>query len=81
MRYREGKAHLGAALFTSVVLSGDGLADYVTHYNEHRPHRALAQRASGTLGVLPDPIDEPDPVQLGRNDILGGLINEYRLAA
>jgi hypothetical protein len=31
--------------------------------------------------VLPDPIDEPDPAQLRRNEILGGLINEYRLAA
>jgi hypothetical protein len=31
--------------------------------------------------VLPDPIDEPDPAQLRRNETLGGLINEYRLAA
>jgi transposase InsO family protein len=56
------------------------LAEYVAHYNEHRPHRALDQRAPGTFGVLPDPIDEPDPAQLRRNEILGGLINEYRLA-
>ena len=57
------------------------LAEYVAHYNEHRPHRALDQRAPGTFGVLPDPIDEPDPAQLRRNEILGGLINEYRSAA
>ena len=57
------------------------LAEYVAHYNEHRPHRALGQQAPGTFGVLPDPIDEPDPAQLRRNEILGGLINEYRSAA
>ena len=34
-----------------------------------------------TASVLPDPIDEPDPAQLRRNEILGGLVNEYRLAA
>jgi hypothetical protein len=57
------------------------LAEYVAHYNEHRPHRALGQQAPGTFGVLPDPIDEPDPAQLRRNEILGGVINEYRLLA
>ena len=56
------------------------LAEYVAHYNEHRPHRALGQQAPETFGVLPDPIDEPDPAQLRRNEILGGVINEYRLA-
>jgi len=25
-------------------------------------------------------MDEPDPAQLRRNEILGGLINEYRFA-
>ena len=56
------------------------LAEYLAHHNEHRPHRALGQQAPGSLGVLPDPIDDPDPARL-RNEILGGLINEYRLAA
>jgi hypothetical protein len=51
------------------------------HYDEHRPHRALGQQAPGTFAVLPDPIDELDPAQLRRNEIVGGVINEYRLAA
>jgi transposase InsO family protein len=52
----------------------------VAHYNEHRPHRALGQQAPATFGVLADPINEPDPAQLRRNEILGGVVNEYRLA-
>ncbi|HET8893924.1 MAG TPA: integrase core domain-containing protein [Gaiellaceae bacterium] len=60
------------------------LAKYVRHYNEHRPHRALAQRSP--LRRL-QPIDEPpvpdliDLDRVRRRDILGGLIHEYRLAA
>ena len=57
------------------------LAEYVAHYNEHRPHRGLDQQAPGTLGLVPDPIDEPDLMQSRRNEILGGLIHEYRLVA
>jgi putative transposase len=54
------------------------LGEYETHYNMHRPHRALGQlppiadigigRADGTEAVR-------------RTEILGGLINEYRRAA
>jgi putative transposase len=57
------------------------LAEYVAHYNDHRPHRALDQRAPKALGPAPDPISEPDPLQLRRNEVLGGLIHEYRLVA
>lgn len=60
------------------------LAAYVTHYNEHRPHRALAQRPP--LATLP-PGDEQriaeaaDLDGVRRRDLLGGLIHEYELAA
>jgi transposase InsO family protein len=57
------------------------LTEYVEHYNEHRPHRALDQRAPETSEPAPDPIREPDPLQLRRSEILGGLIHEYRLVA
>ena len=57
------------------------LVEYVSHYNHHRPHRSLDQRAPRTSKVEPDPIDEPDPTQLRRNEVLGGLIHEYRLVA
>jgi hypothetical protein len=57
------------------------LAEYLAHYNDHRPHRALDQQAPEALRAAPVPIDKPDPLQLRRNEILGGLIHEYRLVA
>jgi transposase len=53
------------------------LAEYTTHYNQHRPHRALGQQP-------PNPPSQANnhacgPVQ--RRPILGGLINEYSQAA
>jgi transposase InsO family protein len=54
------------------------LAEYVDHYNGHRPHQPRAQRA---------PNDEDQPAaqdldaQIGRRRVLGGVINEYRRAA
>jgi putative transposase len=57
------------------------LVEYIAHYNDHRPHRALDQRAPRTSKVEPDPIDEPDPTRLRRNEVVGGLIHEYRLVA
>ena len=57
------------------------LAEYIAHYNEHRPHRALDQRAPQCLGPTPASIHDPDPTRLRRTEILGGLIHEYRLVA
>ncbi len=51
---------------------------YVAHYNEHRPHRSLDQRAptdEGDAAVI-----EPDQ-QIRRTTTRHGLINEYRVAA
>jgi putative transposase len=55
------------------------LRAYTTHYNEHRPHRALEQQP---------PLPKPRPIRrqqgaLGvrRRDRLGGLLHEYELAA
>jgi len=53
------------------------LCEHAGHYNRHRPHQSLQQRAPGhhTPVVVP-----PDaPVQ--RRKILGGVINEYYRAA
>jgi putative transposase len=54
------------------------LAEYETHYNTHRPHRSLKQ-------LPPMAAAGPDPTNgnggVGRAEILGGLINEYRHAA
>jgi transposase InsO family protein len=60
------------------------VATYTLHYNEHRPHRALAQRPP--LRKL-RPSDEQSTAELidldrvRRRDLLGGLIHEYQRAA
>ncbi len=56
------------------------LAEYTTHYNEHRPHRSLGQHAPRTVNIAPGPIHEPNPALLRRSEVLG-LIHEYRLVA
>lgn len=54
------------------------LDDFIAHYNDHRPHRSLNQRA---------PTDNADaPVielrqSIQRTTTCAGLINEYRTAA
>jgi transposase InsO family protein len=55
------------------------LGEYVAHYNEHRPHRALGLRAPTSEG---DRLKAPQPrrARIERRPVLGGLINEYRVA-
>ena len=57
------------------------LAEFVDHYNDHRPHRGLELRT-------PNPShrerpEEPDGTvhDIRRRDRLGGLIHEYEGAA
>jgi transposase InsO family protein len=57
------------------------LVEYLAHYNQHRPHRSLDQRAPSHMGVTPNLISDPDPTHLRRSDVFGGLIHEYRLVA
>jgi hypothetical protein len=57
------------------------LAAYVEHYNAHRPHRFLDQRAPSALDTTPARIDDVDPARLRRTDRLGGLVHEYRMVA
>jgi transposase InsO family protein len=53
------------------------LAEYVDHYNSHRPHRSLAQQPpDGRSQQLP-----PGNVHVLRRDRLGGLIHEYSQVA
>jgi putative transposase len=54
------------------------LVEYERHYNTHRPHRALRQ-----LPPIADAAIERAYVgeAIGRTEIFGGLINEYRSAA
>jgi transposase InsO family protein len=58
------------------------LREFETHYNLHRPHRALEQEAS--LRPAPEPITaSADIVDLNvrRRDRLGGILHEYEHAA
>jgi putative transposase len=50
---------------------------YVTHYNTHRPHRALGQRPPNG----PEDTHRPPPEQVRRTRLLGDLINEYQQVA
>jgi len=54
------------------------LVEYVEHYNTHRPHRGIHQRAPNDTGDVV-PIRPGHPIV--RHTACGGLINEYRTAA
>jgi transposase InsO family protein len=54
------------------------LAEYVDHYNVHRPHRTLHQ--SPPAGREHPPVPGPN-VRILRRDRLGGLIHEYAQVA
>ena len=54
------------------------LAEYVAHFNDHRPHRALHQAAP--LRPLPQSASPPT-LRLRRRARIGGLIHEYAQVA
>ncbi len=49
------------------------LAEYVAHFNDHRPHRALNQAAP----LRSPPPAAPSQLHVRRRDRLDGLIHEY----
>jgi putative transposase len=53
------------------------LCEYESHFNGHRPHRALNQ--ASPLRALPDPVDAD--VKVVRRDRLGRLLHEYAQVA
>ncbi|MFB4276879.1 integrase core domain-containing protein [Nonomuraea sp. MTCD27] len=57
------------------------LTRYLAHYNTARPHRGLGQLSPAQAETRPPtPIDLADH-RVHRRAILGGLINEYRIAS
>jgi putative transposase len=54
------------------------LVEYVEHYNTHRPHRGICQRAPNDTGDVA-PIRPGRPIQ--RRTTCAGLINQYQPAA
>ena len=73
-------------LFDRILIQGEThlrlvLDDYLTHYNNARPHRALNQLSPRqTEAVPPEPINLAN-YRLHRKPMLGGLTNEYQIAA
>jgi putative transposase len=70
-----GRRHLEAAVRV-----------YMPHYNEHRPHRALAQQPplATQSPAIGEHVSSGGPIslhRLRRRDRLGGLLHEYELAA
>jgi putative transposase len=65
-----GRSHLEAVL-----------AEYVKHYDSHRPHRSLGQRSPSALDTTPALIGDVDLARVRRTNQLGGLIHEYRMVA
>ncbi len=55
------------------------LREYTDHYNGHRPHRALGMEAPAPRRHLH--AVGKDPPTVTRQDVLGGLIHEYEIAA
>jgi putative transposase len=64
-----GRRHLGGVLH-----------EYVTHYNDHRPHRAMGLLPPDDRQGRPH-LEARRPSAIRRRPILGGLINEYGAAA
>lgn len=56
------------------------LREYVEHYNAHRPHQAVGLRSPMSRGDRPRRAAQGQD-SISRHPILGGLINEYGLAA
>jgi putative transposase len=56
------------------------LTEYLLHYNTARPHRALGQLAPAQAGTPPPPVNLAEH-RIRREQVLGGLTNEYQVAA
>jgi transposase InsO family protein len=56
------------------------LGEYVTHYNDHRPHQAR-QQLPPAADTPPRPIADLGAGRIRRRTILNGLISEYSQAA
>jgi len=68
-----------------LLITGQGHLDqvlrvYVEDDNEHRPHRALGLQPPDQPAGL-TVVAEDQQARVGRRDLLGGVLHEYRRAA
>jgi putative transposase len=57
------------------------LGEYVTHYNDHRPHQGQHQHPPNATDMPPRPVTDLTAARVRRRRILNGLINEYSQVA
>ena len=76
-RYRPPRALCDRTLIWNQRQLEQFLDKYVEHYNTHRPHRSLGQRAPNETEVVAYRPSRP----IRRHQTCNGLINEYRQAA
>ncbi len=57
------------------------LDEYVTHFNQHRPHRARNLRSPDHDDGNAAPVTDLASARIRRRKILGGLIHEYERTA
>jgi putative transposase len=57
------------------------LDEYVTHFNQHRPHRARNLRSPDHDDANAVPVTDLATARIRHRKILGGLIHEYERAA
>jgi putative transposase len=55
--------------------------EYVSHYNEHRPHRARNLRSPDRDDITMAAVTDRTTVKIRRRKVLGGLVHEYERAA
>ena len=72
-------------LFDRLLIVGEHhlrriLTGYLIHYNTARPHRTLGQLPPAQAHARPPQIDLAGH-RICRKQVLGGLINEYQIAA
>jgi putative transposase len=57
------------------------LDEYITHYNQRRPHRARNLRPPDHDDSVPAPVTGLAAARIRRRKVLGGLMHEYERAA
>ena len=55
--------------------------EYVTHFNQHRPHRARNLRPPDCDDITMAPVTDLATARMRHHNVLGGLIHEYERAA
>ena len=80
------RASLRRELLDRILILGERhlrlvLTEFLTHYNETRPHRALRQFSPHQAETAPPAPIDLAAYRLRRKPVLDGLTSEYQIAA